>query len=433
MPISTSIPRVSPKAQEYVNRVLAYGFHNCSSPGMLARLEREFAAKFGQEFGIAHANGTCTMHSALLAYDVGAGDEVIVPAYTPFPTAAPVLHANAIPIVADVDTDTWTISVDDVRRKITPRTKAIIPVSINGLSPDMDPILELARRHNLLVIEDSAQCVLGYYNGRVVGSMGHFASFSFQASKHVTCGDGGILIGSDEALATRARRAAVLGFSTLTAKPGQTVVPEELRCQPSFQRHTSVGYNYRLPEIAAAVALAELERVEELVEMRRACADCFAQVVEDCDWLVPQKTPEGYVHSYWVYAVRIARDDLDWSAFRRKFVELGGDGFYGAYLPLHREPVFANLSRQVQSSPERYPHFAGRLPDYREVSCPIWEKIQPRVIQLKTNYFDLDTARRQAEVLGQTIDYFSSTSTSTPHHKQSRSWHKRLISSRQRL
>jgi perosamine synthetase len=168
-----------------------------------------------------------------------------------------------------------------------------------------------------------------------------------------------------------------------------------------------VGYNYRLPEIAAAVALAELERAEELVQMRQANAQCFAEVVHGCDWLVPQETPENYVHSCWTYAVRIARDDVDWTVLRRKFVELGGDGFYGAYLPVHREPALPNLSREVQERPERYPHFAGRLPDYREVSCPVWEKIQPRVIQLKTNYFDLDTARQQAEILAQTIDFFS--------------------------
>jgi perosamine synthetase len=401
-----SIPRVSPQAREYVNRVLDFGFHNCSSPGMTARLERDFAARFGQKYGILHANGTATMHSALMAADVGVGDEVIVPAFTVFSTAAVVLHANAIPIIADVDPDTWTLSVEDLRRKITPRTKAVIPVSICGLSPDMDPILELGRQHNLAVIEDNAQCVLGYYKGRVVGSMGQFASFSFQASKHLTCGDGGILICSDEELATRARRAAVLGFSTLTGKPGQTVISEELRCQPTFQRHSSLGWNYRLPEIAAAAALGELERVEELVEMRQAVAQCFAPVVADCPWLVPQKTPEGCVHSHWVYAARIARDDLDWAAFRRKFVELGGDGFYGSYLPVHREPVFANLNQLVEERPDRYPQFAGRLPDYRTMSCPVWDAIQPRVVQLKTNYFELDAARRQAEILAQTIAFF---------------------------
>jgi len=407
MPKMTLIPRVAPKARQYVAEVLDFGFHNASSPGMSARLEERFAAKFGRRFGILHANGTTTMHSALLAAGVGVGDEVIVPAYTVAMSATVALYANAIPIFADVDPETWTISPDDIRRKITPRTKAIIPVSICGLAPDMDPIMGLAREHDLVVIEDNAQCFLGSYKGRLVGSIGQFASFSFQASKHMTCGDGGILLCDDEGLATRARKAAVAGYSTLTAKPGDSVVAEELRCHPTFARHTSLGYNFRLPEIAAAVALGELERLEELVAMRRTVAECFAEVVDPCDWLVPQKTPAGYVHSYWTYTVRIARADVDWTAFRRKFVELGGDGFYGAYLPVYREPVFPNLSDAVTQQPERYPHFAGVLPDYREVRCPVWEAIQPRVIQLKTNYYALHTAQRQADILAQTIRHFS--------------------------
>jgi len=403
----TSIPRVSDKARQYVNEMLDFGFHNCNSPGFTARLEQQFAERFGQTYGIVHANGTATMHSALLAADVGVGDEVIVPAYTVVVTGTVALFANALPVFADVDPETWTIDPEDVRRKITPRTKAIIPVSICGLSADMDPLLDLAKAHGLTVIEDNAQCVLGYYKGRVVGSMGDFASFSFQASKHVTCGDGGILICSDEALATKARKAAIVGFSTLTAKPGDTIVAEELRCHPTFQRHTSLGYNYRLPEIAAAAALGELERVEELVEMRRRSASCLAQVIADCDWLVPQKTPEGYVNSWWTYTVRLARDDVDWAALRAKFVERGGDGFYGAYLPVYCEPVFANLSDQVRANPDRYPQFAGRMPDYRQVHCPVWESIQPRILQFKTNHYDADTAQRQADILAETLRLFS--------------------------
>jgi perosamine synthetase len=347
------------------------------------------------------------MHSALIASGIGVGDEVIVPTHTMASTAFVALYVNAVPIFADVDPDTWTISVEDVHRKITPRTKAIIPVSIYGLSPDLDPIMALAREHNLMVIEDNAQCFLGYYKGRVVGSMGDFASFSFQASKHMTCGDGGMLVCSDEMLARAARRAAVVGYSAISSKPGESVIPEELRCHPSFARHVSLGYNFRLPEIAAAVALAELERLEELVEMRKLCAQLFDEVVKDCKWLVPQKTPEGYVHSYWTYAAHITKDDLDWAEFRRKFVEQGGDGFYGSWLPVHREPVFQNLSAEVETHPERYPQWAGRLPDYRQVHCPVWEKLQPRMIYLKTNSFDVETARRQADIFAQTIQFFS--------------------------
>ena len=403
----TSIPRVSDKARQYVNEVLDFGFHNASSPGFYGRLEQAFAAKFGVGFGILHCNGTATMHSALLAAGVGVGDEVIVPTLTMASTALVALHANAVPIFADVDPDTLTISVEDVRRKITPRTRAIIPVSIYGLSPDMDPLMALAREHDLTVIEDNAECFLGYYKGRVVGSIGHFASFSFQASKHMTCGDGGILTCDDEDLALEARRAAILGYAGLSARPGDNVIPEEVRCHPTFARHVGYGFNYRMPELAAAAALGELERLDELVAMRQAAARLLDQVVADCPWLVPQATPEGTVHSYWTYAARIADGGPDWAAFRKRFVELGGDGFYGAWLPVHREPVFAALSEAVAADPSRYPHFAGVLPDYREVRCPVWEQLQPRIIQLKTNYFELDTAREQVDVLARTIRAFA--------------------------
>jgi perosamine synthetase len=398
-----SIPRVAPRAHEYVGRVLEHGFHNASSPGFSARLEAEFAAKFGARFGILHSNGTATMHSALLAAGVGVGDEVIVPCYTMASTALVALYANAVPIFADVDPQTWTISVDDIRRKLSPRTKAIIPVAIHGLPADMDPIMELARERHLTVIEDNAQCFLGRYHGRLAGSLGHFASFSFQASKHMTCGDGGILICNDEELALKARRAAVLGYSAISVRPGENTIPEALRCHPSFTRHVSLGYNFRLPEIAAAVALAELERLDELVAMRQAVAGLFADIVADCSWLEPQKVLAGYEHSYWSYPARITDDAVDWSEFRRTFIELGGDGFYGAWLPVHHEPVFAALYDAAAAEPERYPQFAGRLADYRQSLCPIWEAMQPRMLHLKTNYFDLDSARRQADILEQAI------------------------------
>jgi len=400
------IPRVAPKAYEYVRKVLDFGFHNAHSAGMTARLERDFAKRFGQTYGIAHCNGTATMQSALMAAGVGVGDEVIVPAFTVIATPLVALHCNAVPVVADVDPDTWTISVDAIRKAITPRTKAIIPVAICGLPPDLDPIMQLAKEHNLVVIEDNAQCILGSYKGRMAGSIGHFASFSFQASKTLTCGDGGILICSDEALALKARKAATAGFKDLTLKPGNTVVSEQLRCQPDYQRHDSIGWNQRLPEIASAVALAELERIDELTAMRTYSAMAFEQVVRGCKWLVPQKNPSGYVNVYWNYAARITRDDIVWSKFLSTFIELGGDGFYGSYQPVHLEPVFANLNKTVDANAERYPHFAGRLPRYQRGMCPIWEKIQPRIIMLKTNYFDTAEVDRQADIFAKTLKRF---------------------------
>jgi len=403
----SSIPRVSKKSIEYVNKVLDMGIHNAKSSGFDAELERKFAERFGQKYGILMSNGTVTMQTALQASDIGAGDEVIVPAFTVFMTAGAALFANAIPIIADVDPDTWTLDPKDVERKITSRTRAVIPVSICGLSSDMDPILKLAKKYNLMVIEDNAQCYLGYYKERVVGSMGNFSSFSFQGSKHMTCGEGGILLCENKETAIKARKASSLGFSTLTAEPGNSTIPKELRCHPTFKRHTSYGHNFLLSELAISLALGEFERLDELVSMRQNVAKEFERVIADCDWLIPQKTPEDHVHSFWTYAIRISRNDIDWSEMRNFFTNLGGDGYYAAYQPVHREPVFPMLNDMVKSNPKRFPHWHERMPDYRETSCPVWESIQPNIIMLKTKYFNLDSARRQAELFAKTIQHFS--------------------------
>lgn len=405
--IKRRIPRLAPNARKYVQQVLDYEFHNTRSCGISSRLENEFAEKFGCRYGILHANGTATMHSALMAAGVGAGDEVIVPAITAIATAFVALYVNAVPIFADIDPETFEIEVADIRRKISPRTKAIIPVALYGLAPDLDPIMELARQHNLTVIEDNAQCYLGYYKDRIVGSIGHMASFSFQGSKHLTCGDGGITITNDPDLAIGIRRASCFGYSTITTEPGSQCVPKELRAHPTFARHLSLGYNFRLPEIAAAVALGELDRLEELVQMRQAIAAQYAEVVNDCLWLIPQKTPKDYINAHWTYVMRIADDGPGWEEFRKKFVELGGNGWYGSWLPLYREPAMQDISQKVIENPQRYPHWAGFLPDYRQIHCPNVELLQPRLIQMKLNQYDLDESQKQADLLAKTIKYFS--------------------------
>ena len=240
--------RVTEKERSYINEVLDGEFRKSAEGRMTERLETKFAGIFGVKYAISHVNGTVTMHSALAAAGVGPGDEVIVPALTMASTAFSALYANAKPVFADVSPDTFTIDPEDARKKITPRTRAIIPVSLYGLSPDMDPILELADRYNLTVIEDNAECVLGYYKNRIVGSMGDMASFSFQSSKHLTSGEGGILITDDEELALRARRFGNLGFAPTHAKAGGARMPREKIQDPKFERHLSLGWNYRLSE-----------------------------------------------------------------------------------------------------------------------------------------------------------------------------------------
>lgn len=387
------IDRISSRAYQYVCEVLQSEFFGSKSAGMMKRLEQAFARRFGVQYAISFINGTATLHAALAAAGVGPGDEVIVPPLTMASTAFSVLHAGAVPVFADIDPRTWTIDPKSIAERITERTRAIIPVSIYGLSPDMDPIMELAAEHDLFVLEDDAQCFLGTYKGRLVGTLGHAASFSFQSSKHMTSGEGGMVITNDPDLAHRVRRFGSLGYAAVGAGEGK-ISKEDIQ-DPGYARHVEVGWNYRIPELCAAVALEQVERLDELVAWRQAAARLYQEAIAGCDWLVPQYVPEGYGHAYWTFVVKLDRDDITWHDFRRKYLELGGEPFYGAWRLNHLEPAF----RGCTFADYQWQDFAPGL-------CPVAESIQPRLMQFPTNSFDRATMERQAEVLAKTVAYF---------------------------
>ena len=386
--------RIGDREFAYVSQVLEGGFPGSSQVSFVAKLEAAFAEKFDCRYAISHANGTATLHGALAAVGVGPGDEVIVPPLTMAATSLAVLHQQAVPVFADVDPRTFLIDPESIRSRITPRTRAIITVATYGLSPDMDPIMELARKHRLAVIEDDAQCFLGRYKGRVVGSIGDLASFSFQNSKHITCGEGGMVTTNNQEYADRVARFASLGYGLISAGAGKSQIDKRAILHPSFKRHVSLGFNYRMAELCAAVLLAQLERLDEFVAWRRRAAQAFDEVVRSCSWLKPQYVGADYEHSYWAYVVKLdtGKDGVTWERFFDKFAELGGDGFYGAWSLTYLEPLF-------QEGP-----LAGKYPPGL---CPVAEAIQPRLVQLKTNYGDRQTIDRQAEVLAATIRYFN--------------------------
>jgi len=183
---------------EYIKRVLQAESWSATGGSWNQELEKAFARKIGTRYGIALNSGTSTLHAAIEAAGAGPGDEVISPALTVMMNTTATLHANAVPVYADIDPDTFTIDPKDVERKITSKTKVIIPVGIYGLSPDMDPIMELARQHGIVVIEDNAQCFLNTYKGRMAGTIGHMSSYSFENTKHISCGEGGIVLTDNE-------------------------------------------------------------------------------------------------------------------------------------------------------------------------------------------------------------------------------------------
>lgn len=390
--------RFTGNESRYVDEVLRSEFRSSKSVGMIDRLERAFAQRFGMRYAISFVNGTATMHACLEAYGVGIGDEVIVSPLTMSATTFAVLHANATPVFADVDPATYQISAESIEARITDKTKAIITVSLFGLSPDMDKIMEIAARHHLMVLEDNAECFLGTYRDRLVGTIGHCSSFSFQSSKHITSGEGGMVLTNDAKLADRIRKVQCLGYASVGAEKGK-VLKRDIQ-DPNYFRHVSMGWNYRMSELCAAVALGQLENIDMLVHCRIRAAELFSDAIEGCDWLVPQLVPPECTHAYWTWAVSLKHPKISWYEFRDKFVELGGDGIYAAWQLSYREPMFQSknlLGRERLINPER-------LLEYGSIDlCPVAERLQPRLLQFKTSYWDEAVALRQAEILRETV------------------------------
>jgi len=399
--------RISERERQYVSEVLDSQFRTSAGSSMTKRLEETFARVFGVKYAISFINGTATMHAALAAAGIGPGDEVIVPPLTMASTAFAVLHANAVPVFADINPRTWTIDPRSIEERITPYTKAVIPVAIYGLSPDMDAIMSLAKRHGLFVLEDDAQCFLGYYRGRVVGSIGDAASFSFQSSKHMTSGEGGMITTDDDELADKIRRFNSLGYTGLGAGAGKGKITKDVIQDPHYARHSSLGFNYRLPELCSAVALGQVERLPEIVQRRIEVAQLYAQAIEGYSWLTPQFVPEDYQNSYWTFAAKLEEDvDFSWYDFRKKYLELGGHGFYAAWRLNYLEPVFQNQVFYPKGCPVTCPYYQGRLQKYGPGLCPTAEALQPRLMQFKTNYLNESLAYTQAEILRKTLAYF---------------------------
>ncbi len=382
--------------KKYAIEVINNEFNTSKNNIFNSRLEESFSEKLGVKFSIGHVNGTQTMHTALVALGIKPGDEVIVPPLTMSSTALAVLQNQSIPVFADVDINTFNIDPKEIRKNITDKTKAIISVSLFGLSPDYDEILAICKEYSLFLIEDNAQCVLGTYKGKTVGQFGDFSSFSFQASKHITCGEGGMLATNNETLANKARQFSGLGYAGLSAKKGK-IIRNDIQ-DPGYNRHVTLGFNYRMSELTAAVTLGQLERVEDLVGQRIRVASIFDSALKGTKLLKKQSEPVGYENSYWSYSVVLDTDNPreDWYRFRDLFQKNGGDGFYAAWKLSYFEPLFQN---SIQNS-------EGVWQKYEDGLCPVAEYLQLRLIQIKTNYWNLSEAKMQAKILKKTIKQF---------------------------
>jgi perosamine synthetase len=290
----------------------------------------------GRKHGVAVANGSVALDAAVVALGIGRGDEVILPTSTIISCAAAIVRAGATPVLVDCDPRTWNMVPGLIEARITPRTKAIMVVHIFGLPVDMDPLLALARKHGLKVIEDAAELIGQTYRGRPCGSFGDISTFSFYPNKHVTTGEGGMLVTDDAALAERCR-----GLRNLCFKPEQRFVHDEL------------GWNFRLTNLQAALGLAQLERLDRSVATKRRMGARYTELLRGARGIqLPLERTSYAENIYWVYGL-VLDDAVPFDA-REAMARLGrlGIGTRPFFWSMHEQPVFRRMGL---FEGERYP------------------------------------------------------------------------------
>lgn len=324
----------------------------------VTRFEKRFAEYHGAKHGLGVVNGTTGLRLALLALGIEAGDEVVVPPFTFLATASSVVEANATPVFADLNLNTFNIDPDAIEAAVTPRTRAVIPVHLGGLPCDMDPIMEIARRHNLTVIEDCAHAHGAEYKGRRVGSIGHLSMFSFQASKNLNSGEGGMVLTSDDELAAR-----LWSIHNCGRRPDR-----------AWYEHFILGGNHRLSEFQGAILHAQWDRFEEQAKTREENGRHLGERLARVPGIFPQARDANCTrHGYHLFPFRIDPDvfGISRETFLKALVAEGIPAAAAYPVPLYRQPVFEKLLFGP------YTGYRQARPNlgYQETSCPNCETI----------------------------------------------------------
>lgn len=318
---------------------------------LVAEFERALAARLGVAQVVATSNCTTSLHLALVCSGIGPGDEVIVPSFTFIATANAVLYVGATPVFVDIDPRTYNMDPARLEAAITPRTRAIIPVDQIGLAADLDPILEIARRHHLRVVEDAAPALGATYKGRPIGAISPATCFSFHPRKSITTGEGGIITTDDAELAARARviRSHGASISDLARHHASTV---------TIEAYEELGYNYRMTDIQAAMGLEQLKKFDDILARRLRLADRYNTLLADIPGVTTPYSPPEAPHTYQSYCVRLdpartaPREEI-----MARLLELGIATRRGV-MAIHEEPYyvrrFGRVSLPVTEAATRY-------------------------------------------------------------------------------
>jgi perosamine synthetase len=333
--IPVNEPLLDGNEKKYLLECIDTGWISSEGP-FVREFERKFAERVGRKYGVAVANGSAALDVAVAAVGIKSGDEVIMPTFTIISPAASVVRAGGIPVLVDSDPKTWNMDATQIESKITERTRAIVIVHIYGLPADMDPVIEVAKKYQLKIIEDAAEMHGQTYRGKPCGSFGEISIFSFYPNKHITTGEGGMVVTNNEVFADRCSSLRNLCF-----QPQKRFVHEEL------------GWNYRMTNMQAALGLAQLERLDEFVVRKRRMGQRYTELLSDMPGLqLPVERTEYAENIYWVYGL-VLKDDLPFEseeAMRRLSArEIGSRPFFWC---MHEQPVFrkAGLFKG-----ERYP------------------------------------------------------------------------------
>ncbi len=334
----------------------------------VAEFERKFAEYQGAKYAIAVANGAAALEVTLRSLGIGAGDEVIVPAFTFIATATAAMNVNAIPIIVDIEPNHLCIDPEAVAKAITLHTKAVIPVHYGGQIANMEKLLKIAAENNLIVIEDAAHAHGSMWEGKRAGTFGKAGCFSFQESKTITAGEGGIILTDDDELAKRARSYRSNGREE--GKPGY--------------EHYRLGWNYRLTEFQAVILLAQLQRLEDQVKTRTKNANYLSQELKKIPGFKPITDPPGTeLNGHYLYSVIYEKKELIKGVEKDKVIEaLRAEGIpcQGGYLPINRSPIFKkeNWERAGMSF---YSRFLQREFDVSKIKTPIADEIFGKIVE----------------------------------------------------
>ena len=324
--IPVNEPLLNGNEKQYLAECIDTGWISSEGP-FVGRFEEQMAAVVGRRHGVSVCNGTAALEVAVAALDLQPGDEVIMPTFTIISCVAAVVRRGCVPVLVDCDPVTWNMNVSQIEARITTRTRAIMMVHIYGLPVDMDPILAIAAKYGLKIIEDAAQMHGQTYRGRPCGSFGDLSVFSFYPNKHLTTGEGGMVLTDDDALAERCRSLRNLCF-----QPKKRFVHEEL------------GFNFRMTNLQAALGVAQLERLEEFVARKRRMGMHYTGKLSRIAGLELMSPNTPYADNiYWVYGV-VLNEMVPFDA-EEAMRRLGqkGIGTRPFFWPMHEQPVFRKM------------------------------------------------------------------------------------------